>query len=149
MKVKLKPEVKADWVAALRSDRFKQTTGYLCDGAGHCCLGVLAELAVEAGATTKDIREGYNGKTEVWYGEHEMVPGFEILEWATGEALADTVRDFDWDAEDSEFIPWVTLRDGDPAVDNEDIDRTVSLVALNDNAKWSFAQIADIIEEQL
>lgn len=45
----MKPEIKAKWIAALRSGNYKQTTGVLkreTDGAvSYCCLGVLCELA--------------------------------------------------------------------------------------------------------
>lgn len=37
----MNPEIKVKWVKALRSGRYKQTTGALYDGGGHCCLGVL------------------------------------------------------------------------------------------------------------
>lgn len=48
--VKMDPELKARWVAALRSGDYEQTTGALreqlrnknCDG--FCCLGVLSDL---------------------------------------------------------------------------------------------------------
>lgn len=37
-------ELKDKWVKALRSGYYKQTTGILCRGGSHCCLGVLCEL---------------------------------------------------------------------------------------------------------
>lgn len=44
-------KVKADWVAALRSGKYKQTTGVMYRSvmehhhpAGYCCLGVLASI---------------------------------------------------------------------------------------------------------
>lgn len=51
----MNPEIKARWVAALRSGKYKQGTGKLRRKIGtrgkeqFCCLGVLSELAVEAG----------------------------------------------------------------------------------------------------
>lgn len=65
-------DVKALWLAALRSGEYKQGSGFLKivgkNGAQDrfCCLGVLCELAVEAGVTNR-LREGY----ETTYG----VPG--------------------------------------------------------------------------
>lgn len=38
-------ELKAKWVAALRSGEYKQTTETLRDGDGFCCLGVLLDLS--------------------------------------------------------------------------------------------------------
>lgn len=37
------------WVAALRSDEYKQGTGRLRGVAGFCCLGVACDLAVKEG----------------------------------------------------------------------------------------------------
>jgi len=38
-------EIKTKWLKALRSKRYKQTTGTLCDrDGGYCCLGVLARI---------------------------------------------------------------------------------------------------------
>ena len=42
------------WVAELRSGKWKQGRGRLFDGKNHCCLGVLAEMAVQAGHFTKE-----------------------------------------------------------------------------------------------
>lgn len=32
------------WVAELRSGKYKQCTGALCNGDGYCCLGILSKL---------------------------------------------------------------------------------------------------------
>lgn len=42
---RMNPEVKARWVAALRSGDYEQTRRKLADGqGGYCCLGVLCNL---------------------------------------------------------------------------------------------------------
>ena len=45
----MNPEIKAKWVAALRSGEYTQTTGALRSedesGHSHCCLGVLCEIS--------------------------------------------------------------------------------------------------------
>ena len=45
---RLDPEIKANWLAALRGGNYCQTTGQLRredeDGVSHCCLGVLGEV---------------------------------------------------------------------------------------------------------
>lgn len=41
---KMDPEVKVQWLAALRSGNFMQATGELKCDHGSCCLGVLAEI---------------------------------------------------------------------------------------------------------
>lgn len=40
-----KAELKRKWIEALRSGRYRQTTGRLTDGeGGYCCLGVLCAI---------------------------------------------------------------------------------------------------------
>lgn len=53
----MNPEIKERWLEALRSGKYKQGQKLLrardVDGNEyHCCLGVLCDLAVEAGVTT-------------------------------------------------------------------------------------------------
>ena len=43
---KLPPELKVEWLAALRSGNFPQTTGRLHSIYGYCCLGVVCELTM-------------------------------------------------------------------------------------------------------
>jgi hypothetical protein len=40
----MNPEIKARWLEALRSRRYKQTSGCLRDSEGFCCLGVLCDV---------------------------------------------------------------------------------------------------------
>lgn len=49
--MKLDKEVKAKWVEALRSGKFKQGKGKLKYGDNYCCLGVACEI----GITSKDF----------------------------------------------------------------------------------------------
>lgn len=45
----MNPEIKAQWIAALRSGEYEQGIGALhCEGK-FCCLGVLCDVAVRAG----------------------------------------------------------------------------------------------------
>lgn len=62
-------EVKTKWVAALRSGDFKQGRLQLKSEEGHCCLGVLCELAIKDG-----IIDDY---FEDWW-----FPQKEVLSWA-------------------------------------------------------------------
>lgn len=41
----MNPELKAKWVAALRSGKFQQGRGQLRKGDEYCCLGVLCKVA--------------------------------------------------------------------------------------------------------
>lgn len=43
------PEIKAKWIAALRSGKYSQTKCTLRDPAGFCCLGVLCDLMQPTG----------------------------------------------------------------------------------------------------
>lgn len=45
----MNPEVKASWIAALRSGEYQQGKGHLRDGSAFCCLGVLCDPAAKAG----------------------------------------------------------------------------------------------------
>jgi len=41
----MNPEIKAKWVAALRSGEYAQAQGHLKDETGYCCLGVLCVVS--------------------------------------------------------------------------------------------------------
>lgn len=45
----MNPEIKTEWLAALRSGEYKQETGILRARGGFCCLGVLCDLYVKKG----------------------------------------------------------------------------------------------------
>lgn len=47
----MNPEVKAEWLAALRSGAYKQAQARLFDPetGGYCCLGVLCDIAEKRG----------------------------------------------------------------------------------------------------
>ena len=58
---KMNPEIKADWLTALRSGEYKQGKGFLKNEDGetarYCCLGVLCELAVKAGVIEESEKD--------------------------------------------------------------------------------------------
>lgn len=63
-------EVKEKWIAALRSNEYKQTQGYLHTHDGYCCLGVLCDLyAKEKNMEWKIENDGnirsFDGKDQV------------------------------------------------------------------------------------
>lgn len=80
-------EIKTLWTAALLSGKYRQGTGFLKingrNGAEDrfCCLGVLCELAVEAGVTER-LSEDY----ETVYGKvgdsNTAILPLHIQEWA-------------------------------------------------------------------
>lgn len=40
----MKPELKENWIKALRSGKYIQTSNYLRVNDGYCCLGVLCDV---------------------------------------------------------------------------------------------------------
>jgi hypothetical protein len=121
------PEVKAKWVAALRSGKYRQGDQHvLNDGkGGFCCLGVLCDL--------------YAKEAEV---------GWELLSYSGGMRLQlaygsmyyppDTVRE------------WAGFHEDQATVN---IGGTVALLAIHNDGvnvpRRTFAEIADAIEAQL
>lgn len=126
---KMNPEVKALWIDALRSDEYEQGNGLLrSENNKFCCLGVLQDLAVKAGI----IPEG------------TLVSGaYEYETTDNGKSATGTTPSVNvWAGLDSVsgLLP--------NAVQLEEGGSSTSLVALNDGARYTFSQIADVIEEQ-
>lgn len=126
----MNPEIKAQWVAALRSGEYWQGQGRLAAATeesdpeiSYCCLGVLCDLAVKAGVDVTVETDGSGGKT--FDGGRDFPPP-KVLEWSG-------LEDHQWG------LPQAVYFD-----DNQFDD----LASLNDNGA-TFDQIADIIEEQL
>lgn len=123
----MQPQIKKEWIAALRSGDYKQGTGFLhtydiffkIDNE-FCCLGVLCELAVQHGIISKG-RNTASGK--VLYGSNDTVLPIRVREWAN-------------------------LNSRTPSVPSESNINEVALAELNDNNS-SFDELADLIEEYL
>lgn len=115
-----------EWANRLESGRYRRGHGYLRrateDGDEYCCLGVLCEIAVEAGIV---IRRGSSRGTSA-YGR---VDGL-----TTNSCLPEAV------AEWAQVTRMGELRVMDPEVGG-------SLVYLNDGAMWSFEKIAQVIRD--
>lgn len=115
-------EIKAQWVAALRSGEFTQCGYALSVNEEYCCLGVLCELAARAGVVSKNV--GPNHPVSYgWEGNVNTLPA-EVCNWSG--------------------LTW-----SDPYVDIGDDPSRCSLSKLNDFHRKNFNQIADIIEAQL
>lgn len=80
----MNPEIKAEWVAALRSGEYAKTTGELHDDVGYCCLGVLCDLH----------RQKHGGQWEDGYylGEFDILPA-EVMDWAGLDSQSPAVDD--------------------------------------------------------
>jgi hypothetical protein len=124
---RMNPEVKARWVAALRSGEYMQVKGHLRMGDGMCCLGVLCDLRDSAQWQTTDEHGehfAYGGGCQSQTG----LPPQDVLAWAEFPAYPKSP---------SRQIPCVTIGDRRAALDEH-----------NDNGR-TFAEIADAIEAQL
>ena len=118
----MNPDVKARWLAALRSGEYRQGTGRLRrhgddETVYHCCLGVLCELAATDGVA--EYRHG------LFYGLTSQ------LETGMGGVLPVDVKE------------WAGLSNGDPTVDGR------RLSEWNDTQRLSFDAVADKIERYL
>jgi hypothetical protein len=136
MRKRMNPEIKAKWIAALRSGQYEQARGglqrYLYRDTetgridcGFCCLGVLCDLASHQGVC-------------FWYGHDAAVT-------RDGEVCTNA------DSLPKEVMEWAGLEESDPEVPFpvDDEGQVRSLAALNDTYKLNFHRIADIIEETL
>lgn len=154
--MKLKPEVKEKWLAALRSGEYRQAKGalrrpgYTAEGAASesfCCLGVLCEVAMAEGVALRRVdkwgENGYEGTGDDYTGIVDAYPPGVVTRWAVQSGLDGA--DLGLDVEDD------NLWDEPVAVidaDDESGGRFTSLVGMNDNGR-SFDDIADVIEREL
>lgn len=138
----MKPEIKQQWVDALRSGDYTQGKGMLTqydynqDGSKvrmDCCLGVLCDLAVKAGVVPKPKITG------------DDEGGVPHLAYNDGDAYNDQYLP-------AEVMNWADIDDNDPkvAIKYEDVntDHFSTLSGLNDEGH-SFIEIAMVIEKQL
>lgn len=140
---RMNPEVRRLWLDALRSGDYRQGTGLLrrVDAASgdayHCCLGVLCELAVEAGVVRRtetrvdDVDGGVDADADT------VVDGDRVTSYAAGT----------YKFPPPEVLHWAGLRGANPVVEVEEEPRT--LVNLNDVQEAPFTAIADAIERSL
>lgn len=125
----MNPNIKAQWLDALRSDEFEQGTGTLTrvndDGTkSHCCLGVLCELAADAGVVQRTVDEtqveqGIVGYTDGQNGAEVSILPHAVADWAGLDRWGNPDRYID-----------------------------LNLPGLNDSGQ-SFDYIADVIENSL
>lgn len=118
------PKIKAWWLEALRSGEYKQGTGYLRRGDKFCCLGVLCNLAVEAGAPKV---------------EEDLLPDKNVSTYSGAESVLP-----------SSVMEWAGLKDSDPTlvVGSGGASDYRPVSDFNDGGA-TFNMIADLIEAQL
>lgn len=74
----MKKKIADQWVKALRSGKFKQTTGKLERIDGNCCLGVLCNIAMVEGICDYDNQ--FNGMIQ-FDNNPDLLPN-SVQEWA-------------------------------------------------------------------
>lgn len=124
---KMNPDIKARWVAALRSGEYKQGRGRLRSSANEfCCLGVLCNLHAQANPEYAAMQS-----EPTLYGGGDGLPPQTVTLWAG-----------------------FGLYENDPIINFE---RHRLPISAHNDGKWNgkqiprrtFAEIADAIEAQL
>jgi hypothetical protein len=78
-------EIKAQWIAALRSGEYARGKGYLNRQGMFCCLGVLCEVAIKNNvAIQKEERIDEDGEDDAVfiYNEEVYYLPDQVMEWA-------------------------------------------------------------------
>lgn len=146
-------DIKDQWISALWSGEYPQTTGWLnvvtpagegddAKPAGYCCLGVLCELAVEAGIAEKRTKRAY-----VYYNEEPAGP--EVAVYAPPGAFEKAAAPGLAEGSETSVLPpfirdWAGLSSSNPDVDLGVLG-TAALAELNDGYKLDFDRIASAI----
>jgi hypothetical protein len=78
----MNPEIKAQWLGALRSGEYKQSKGYLRKvNDTFCCIGVLTDLAVKAGVIEEGKLVSYSESCYEYAGNTGDTPA-PVCEWS-------------------------------------------------------------------
>jgi len=132
----MNPEYKAKWVAALRSGKYAQGRATLQqESGGMCCLGVLCDIVKdEVGGEWSDDRRG-DGFVDFLSGDLKVDRNYPPVAVYKLVGLEDVRVGRD--------IPVIAQMRQDPQPTQH------GLTILNDSGKYTFEDIAKIIEEQL
>lgn len=124
-------EIKKEWVAALRSGEYKQGRKTMRNKKDEfCCLGVLCEVSRRSGI----------GRWERGHDAYYFVTVSDIDEYYEYYLPPYSVQNWS-DLSHNGKLP--------KPVDGRNGKLYGNLAALNDEAGYTFEQIADVIEEQL
>ncbi len=134
--MKMNPVVKTLWVHALRSGEYKQGIGALrrvrSGESLYCCLGVLCEVAVEAGVTGPPVFNRNAITLEPDDGLY-LFDGNDAFPPDSVEAWAELPNQLVLEVEHSDELGPVKR----------------GLITMNDDMGLTFEEIADLIEAQL
>lgn len=141
MTSQLKPEIKDEWLRRLRSGNYKQGQHSLKrqtpDGEMlHCCLGVLCEIAAEAGVARPSKRVADENDGTVYTFDHDagLLPS-AVAEWSGLDGPSPNLDN-----------PYGNI----PEVKGTDLahNDTIYLTELNDTG-FNFSTIANLIERYM
>jgi hypothetical protein len=121
--IKMNSQIKQQWIEALRSNEYEQTTAYLRTQQGYCCLGVLCDLYAWEHDDVEWDRSN-NGNSYEFLDAYQALPD-KVMKWA-GLSHAD---------------PYYVV------ADEETGERNIHLSTVNDNGS-TFEEIAQLIEEK-
>jgi hypothetical protein len=124
-------DIKAEWLAELRSGTRKQGKRFLQKDGQFCCLGVLCEVAVKHDITS------ITGNKNAPLGRGTAVTYDEVYIASLPDAVSEWAG-----ISRAEAFP-------SPYGDQPETSATNVLMNLNDMHEWTFPQIADWIEENL
>ncbi len=124
------------WVEELKSGKWNQTIGRLCrdtkQGEAYCCLGVACEVAIANGVEIEKKKEPLSAdetlggvRSIVYYGEDASSLPTEVQRWL---GLKNP---------NGGFYTEYTDKDGY---------KISGLIGANDEMRYTFTQIADLIE---
>jgi len=122
--------MKQEWITALRSGEYKQTTDTLRDDKGFCCLGVLCDLVDPS---------GWDGE---WYDGSFATPPKALIKKLGFQPNVDIPVE----AENGGFyIPAIDTTVEADRLDTTHNGKLISIAGLNDRG-LSFDKIADLLE---
>lgn len=141
--MRMNPKIRTAWVERLRSGKYPQARSYLhVEGDGFCCLGVLCELAVEAGVVRRQTIMGDDDFQVTSYVAVDLPQ--DSSERVLPQAVAMWAGIEDTETAENPNVYSIT-RDGDDE-DDETVTSSHGLADLNDDWEWNFDMIADAIE---
>lgn len=145
----MKKQIKDEWVRRLRSGDYEQGSGYLHFQDTYCCLGVLCDMAVEAGVIEETYRPSERiavfGKTGDWQPgdwQTQTLP-HSVAEWAGLLPTRSVTIDGRGDIRVYAHLPYDIPRE-DP--ENGSMPGVLDLMEANDNEGYTFGEIATAIE---